>query len=103
TTNEELQSTNEELETMNEELQSSNEELQTVNEELRQRTEDLDTNNNFLVSILSSLRSGVAVIDRNLAVLIWSRRAEDLWGVRPEDAQGQPFLSPDIGFAVEQV
>ena len=33
TTNEELQSTNEELETMNEELQSTNEELQTINEE----------------------------------------------------------------------
>ena len=42
TTNEELQSTNEELETMNEELQSTNEELQTINDELRDRTAELD-------------------------------------------------------------
>ena len=42
TTNEELQSTNEELETMNEELQSTNEELETINEELRDRTGELN-------------------------------------------------------------
>ena len=42
TTNEELQSTNEELETMNEELQSTNDELQTINDALRDRTVELD-------------------------------------------------------------
>ena len=43
TTNEELQSTNEELETMNEELQSTNEELETINDELRQRSDESNT------------------------------------------------------------
>ena len=48
TTNEELQSTNEELETTNEELQSSNEELETMNEELQSTNEELETMNEEL-------------------------------------------------------
>ncbi|HET7234308.1 MAG TPA: PAS domain-containing protein, partial [Longimicrobium sp.] len=48
TTNEELQSTIEELETTNEELQSSNEELETMNEELQSTNEELETINNEL-------------------------------------------------------
>jgi two-component system, chemotaxis family, CheB/CheR fusion protein len=48
TTNEELQSTNEELETTNEELQSSNEELETMNEELQSTNEELQTINSEL-------------------------------------------------------
>src|SRR5205085_2020037 len=71
TTNEELQSTNEELETMNEELSSTNEELQTINEELRQRSDELNEVNSFLESILSGFRGGVAVVDRDLVVLVW--------------------------------
>ncbi len=83
TTNEELQSTNEELETMNEELQSSNEELQTMNEELRDRSDDLNRANGFFESILTGVRSGVVVIDRDLRVTAWNHRAEDLWGCAP--------------------
>jgi two-component system CheB/CheR fusion protein len=45
TTNEELQSTVEELETTNEELQSTNEELETMNEELQSANEELQTMN----------------------------------------------------------
>jgi len=48
TTNEELQSTNEELETTNEELQSTNEELETINEELQSASEELETINDDL-------------------------------------------------------
>jgi two-component system, chemotaxis family, CheB/CheR fusion protein len=48
TTNEELQSTNEELETTNEELQSTNEELETMNEELQSTNEELETMNDEL-------------------------------------------------------
>ena len=48
TTNEELQSTNEELETTNEELQSTNEELETTNEELRSTNEQLEAVNEEL-------------------------------------------------------
>jgi two-component system, chemotaxis family, CheB/CheR fusion protein len=48
TTNEELQSTVEELETTNEELQSTNEELETMNEELQSTNEELQTINEEL-------------------------------------------------------
>src|SRR6266571_2262179 len=103
TTNEELQSTNEELETMNEELQSTNEELNTINEELRERTDELNHSNAFLNSILSSLRGGVVVVDRNNNVLIWNYLAEDLWGLRAEEIKGQSLMNLDIGLPVGQL
>jgi two-component system CheB/CheR fusion protein len=103
TTNEELQSTNEELETMNEELQSINDELQFTNEQLRERSADLDESNEFLEAVLTSLRAGVAVLDRNLVVRAWNRHAEDMWGLRAEEAQGQHFLNLDIGLPTQQL
>ena len=103
TTNEELQSTNEELETMNEELQSTNEELETVNEELRQRSEELNQVNVFLESILSSLSSGVVVIDKDLLVHVWNHKAEDLWGLRADEVRSKNLLSLDINLPVERI
>jgi two-component system CheB/CheR fusion protein len=103
TTNEELQSTNEELETMNEELQSTNEELQTINDELRDRTTELDQVNVFMESILTSIQAAVVVLDRELKVRAWNRQAEDLWGVRTEEATGQSFFDLDFGFPAERV
>jgi two-component system CheB/CheR fusion protein len=103
TTNEELQSTNEELETMNEELQSSNEELQTLNDELHVSGEELNSVNTFLSSILASLRSAVVVVDRDLQILVWNDRAEDLWGLRFEEVQGQYLLNLDCGLPAEQL
>ena len=101
TTNEELQSTNEELETMNEELQSTNEELETINDELRDRTAELNQVNEFLEAILTSLGIGVVVVDRQQRVQIWNDRAEDLWGVRQDEAVDHHLLSLDIGLPVE--
>jgi two-component system CheB/CheR fusion protein len=103
TTNEELQSTNEELETMNEELQSTNEELQTMNEELRNRGGELNEANAFLGSILTSLRAGIAVVDRNLNIQIWNDQAEDLWGLRAEEVTGTHLLNLDIGLSVQEL
>jgi two-component system CheB/CheR fusion protein len=97
TTNEELQSTNEELETMNEELQATNEELQTVNTEARETTSELDRLNTFFGSILMSLNAGIAVLDQDSNILVWNRRAEDLWGLREGEVVGQPFFDLDIG------
>ena len=103
TTNEELQSTNEELETMNEELQSTNEELHTINDELRERGDQLNTANAFLNSVLTSLKGGVAVVDRDLKVLGWNRRAEELWGLRSDEVNGQHLLNLDIGLPLDQL
>ncbi len=103
TTNEELQSTNEELETMNEELQSTNEELQTINEELRRRSDELNKVNSFLRSILASLRGSAIVVNRDLQIQLWNHKAEDLWGLRSEEVQGQHILNLDIGLPLEQL
>jgi two-component system CheB/CheR fusion protein len=103
TTNEELQSTNEELETMNEELQSTNEELQTLNDELRRRTGELDDVNAYMSSILTSLRVGVVVLDREARVRVWNHKAEDLWGLRRDEAEGQRLPALDIGLPVHQL
>jgi two-component system, chemotaxis family, CheB/CheR fusion protein len=103
TTNEELQSTNEELETMNEELQSTNEELETINDELQERSGELNNVNEFFEAILTSLGVAVAVLDRNQRVQIWNRGAEDLWGLRQNEAADQHFLALDIGLAPERL
>jgi two-component system CheB/CheR fusion protein len=103
TTNEELQSTNEELETMNEELQSMNDELQFSNEALRDRQDDLDRLNDFMGSVLSSMSSGVAVVDADMTVLAWNARAEDLWGVRADEAVGAHLMNLDIGLPLDDL
>ena len=100
TTNEELQRTSEELETMNEELQSTNEELQTIDDELRLRSDELDRVNAFVESVLASLGAGIAVLDRDLRVLEWNGRAEDLWGLRADEVERASFINLDIGLPV---
>ena len=100
---EELQSANEELETMNEELQATNEELRAVNDQVHERSEEVDVANVHLRSILASLRAAVVVLNRALQVEIWSDKAQELWGLRSDEVQGQPFLGLDIGLPVEQL
>lgn len=92
-----------ELETMNEELQSSNGELQAINEELHLRSQELNHVNGFLESILFSLRVGVTVLNRDLRIRNWNDKAEDLWGLRAEEAEGQHFLNLDIGLPVDEL
>ncbi len=91
------------LETAYEELRSANEELETTNVELRKRTGDLNDSNALLSSILGSLRAGVVVVDRAFTVVAWNRAAEELWGLRADQVQGQPFFSLDIGLPVDQI
>ena len=111
TTNEELQSTNEELETTNEELQSTNEELETtveelqaantelgaLNSELEGRTGELNRLDAYHRSLVNSLEYGVVVLDRQGVVTTWNETAEQLWGLRAEQAAGRPFFALPIG------
>ena len=103
TTNEELQSTNEELETMNEELQSTNEELETLNDELQRRSGELNDANTYLSSVLTSLRAGVLVVDRDMLVQVWNRTMQEMWGLRADEVHAQPLLHLDMGLPVEQL
>jgi two-component system CheB/CheR fusion protein len=103
TTNEELHSTNEELETMNEELQSTNEELETMNDELRERSLELNEVNAFLEAILSTMGVAVIVVDHEHRVQVWNAESTELWGVRPDEAQGQHLFGLDIGLPLDGV
>jgi two-component system CheB/CheR fusion protein len=103
TTNEELQSTNEELETMNEELQSINDELHTINDALRERSLELDETTTFLDSLITSVRLGMAVVDRQTRLMVWNRGCEELWGLRADEVIGKPLASLDVGLPVEEV
>jgi len=82
---------------MNDELQSTNTQLETTNQELQKRTDQVGASNAFLTSILRSLRRAVIVADPALRVQVWNEAATDLWGLRPEEAVGQPLLDLDIG------
>jgi two-component system CheB/CheR fusion protein len=103
TTHEELQSTNEELETMNEELHSMNDELQFSNEALPDRQDEVERLNRFMTAVLGSMNAGVAVVDGDMQILAWNSRAEELWGVRTEEALGEHLMNLDIGLPVEQL
>jgi two-component system CheB/CheR fusion protein len=117
TTNEELQSTVEELQTTNEELQSSNEELETMNEELQSTNDEIiqkntqlndfisqtEATNRFMDSVFSSVEAGILVADPNLVIRMWNARAEDLWGVRPDEAVGKRLRDLDIGLPVKDI
>ena len=69
----------------------------------RKRTGELNQVNDFLEAILTSLGLGVAVLDPQQRVQIWNRRAEDLWGLRGDEALDHHFLSLDIGLPSEQL
>lgn len=66
--NEELQSVNEELETSKEELQSANEELTTTNEELRKRNVELRQSQTYAEAIVETMHSPLLVLTVNLQV-----------------------------------
>jgi two-component system CheB/CheR fusion protein len=77
--------------------------LETLNNELRRRSDELNQVNSFMESIFANLPSAVVVLDREYMVQVWSQRADDLWGLRPDEALGQHFMNLDIGLPVEQL
>ena len=80
-----------------------NDELQSSNEELRVRTSEVGSLNRFMEAIFTSLRAGIAVVDRDLRVQVWNSRAEDLWGIRRDETVGQHLLNLDIGLPVDRL
>jgi two-component system CheB/CheR fusion protein len=91
------------LQRTNQELETTNEELQTINDEARDRGDELTELNGYLESILTSLRSGVVVLDRELHVRKWNQRSEDMWGRRSDEVSNENFLNLDIGLPIDQL
>ena len=80
-----------------------NDELQFSNDALRDRQDEVDRLNQFMSSVLGSMAAGVAVVDSDMRVMAWNARAEDLWGVRTDEAMGEHLLNLDIGLPVERL
>jgi two-component system, chemotaxis family, CheB/CheR fusion protein len=99
-TNEELHAINEEHEAMNEELHSTNGELRSMNEQLHDRTEELQRSKLVLEAILGNIGSGIVVVDQELNILVWSKKMQDLWGLRADEVQGRSLAKLDIGLPV---
>ncbi len=87
--NEELQSINEEMETAKEELQSSNEELTTLNDELEHRHSELSQLNSDLTNLFSSLEIPVLILGRDLRIRRFSPAAESFFNLMSGDI-GRP-------------
>ena len=59
--------------------------------------------NAFLETVLTSLGTGVAVVDADQRIQVWNEQAEDMWGLRPNEAEGQHLMSLEIGLPLEQL
>lgn len=80
-----------------------NDEMQFSNEALRDRQDELDRLNDFMSSVLGSMNSGVIVVDSTMEVLAWNLRAEELWGVRSDEAVGTHLFDLDIGLPLDKL
>src|SRR6266536_6104268 len=65
-----------------------------------ERGVELDDVNEFLDAVLTSVKSGIVIVDMEMRVRVWNRRADDLWGLRRDEAVGQHLLNLDIGLPV---
>ena len=88
--NEELQSTNEELETSKEELQSVNEELATVNAELQNKVADLSRANNDMNNLLAGTGIGTVFVDHQLRIQRFTPAVTQVINLIPTDV-GRPL------------
>ena len=87
--NEELQSANEELETSKEELQSINEELTTVNSELQQKIEELSKTGSDLNNLLASTEIATIFLDTSLNIRRFTPAATEFFSLLQTDI-GRP-------------
>jgi two-component system CheB/CheR fusion protein len=86
-TNEELQSTNEESNTAKEEMQALNEELMTVNLQFRAKTDELTEVNNDMANLLNSASTSTLFLSNHLHIKWFT----------PSITQIIPLVQTDVG------
>jgi two-component system CheB/CheR fusion protein len=59
--------------------------------------------NGFMQAILDSLDAAVIVVDGDLVVQVWSKQAEELWGLRESETVGRHIFNLDSGMPTEQL
>ena len=97
----ELEAIQAELVSVSEQLQSTNQELKTTRDELRARADDHLAETALLNSVFSALRAGLVVVDSELVVKLCNRRAEDLCGLRSDEAVGKHLLKLALRLPLE--
>jgi two-component system, chemotaxis family, CheB/CheR fusion protein len=100
--NEELQSTNEELETSKEELQSFNEELNTVNSQLQHKIGELETTTNDLNNLLAGSETATLFLDEKFCIRWFAPATRDLFDFVASDI-GRPIAHLARKFADENL
>jgi two-component system CheB/CheR fusion protein len=100
-TNRELELTNQELEDLTRELQDTNEEVATLSAELRRRSDEVDEVNAYLTSVLDALDLAVVVVDPDLRVRTWNRRAQERWSRTRQEVMRRSLFGLDIGFPLD--
>ena len=85
--NEELQSVNEELETSKEELQSAIEELTTTNEELRKRNIEFKQVQSYAEAIVETVQSPLLVLTANLQVRMANKAFYQTFKLNKENSE----------------
>jgi two-component system CheB/CheR fusion protein len=88
---------------MNEELRSVNDLLESRNRALHERSTELADTRRYFAAVLDSMGVAVIVVDRGLVVTSWGGGAEELWGIRTDEAEGVVLLALDIGLPVEEL
>src|SRR5207245_998475 len=93
------QSTNEELETSKEELQSTNEELTTVNEELQNRNLELTQVNNDMANLNAAANVPILMLGSDLRLRQWGPLSDKLFNLKAVDL-GRSIFDIDLGFQI---
>lgn len=88
---------------MNEELESTNAELESINTDLRLRTDDVNRLNTFLQAVTGNIALGAVVIDADSKIQVWNEGAADLWGLRSDEVVGKALFDLDIGLPLKSI
>jgi two-component system CheB/CheR fusion protein len=70
---------------------------------MRRRTDELNDANAWMSSILTSLRLGVVVLDREMRIRGWNRKSKELWGLREDEVLGHRLMQQEIGLPVQRL
>jgi len=100
--NEELQSTNEELSTSKEEMQSLNEELQAVNAEIENKNNELSRVNADVKNLLNITDIATILLDREMLITQFTTKILPLYNLIDSDI-GRPLSDIVTKLAYDQV